>query len=248
MRKIKRTICAIISAGVISAGLLSVYAYEDMSANLQRIVDYYNNGYFYEMLDEISWARQMDLSPEDIAILDQYEEIGEYCASNVDAIYAEFSRAQSYCDQGLYYEASAVLDNVAATYSLTQSQWGVWSAKKADANAGLERWVARSSAELNRYLGTHHAGVNYTIDVDSVTESSIIFSLTAVRSDGMRIADTDRITASLSGRSGSFNYTDSRGNRGTGTISLGDGYIVVNVNYTSYADWAMEYNNVTFYV
>lgn len=115
-------------------------------------------------------------------------------------------------------------------------------------SAGIERWVARSSAELNGYLGTHHAGANYTIDVDYVTESAITFSLTAVRSDGMRIADTDRITASLSGRSGSFSYTDSRGNRGTGTISLGDGYIVVNVNYARFGDWYMEYNNVTFYV
>lgn len=246
--KIKSALCAIISTGILSACTLNVYAYDDMSANLQRIIDYYNNGYFYEMLDEISWARQMDLSPEDIGILDQWEEIGVYCASNVNAIYTEFGRAQSYCDQGLYYEASAVLDNIAATYSLTQAQWGVWSAKKADANAGIEKWGVRSSAELNRYLGTHYVGINYAIDVGSVTESSITFSLSATRSDGMRTADTDLITARLSGRSGSFDYIDSRGNRGTGTISLGNGYIVVNINYTRYADWYMEYNNVTFYV
>ena len=137
----KKVLAGILSGIIITLTAISSYAYDDLSENMARIQLYYNQGYYYEMIDEINWARALSLSDSDIAILNDYERKAVYAASTYEFIYSELNTAQYYCNQGMYYEANGILDAIAYTYELTPLELEIWNAKKVDATAGINRWI-----------------------------------------------------------------------------------------------------------
>ena len=149
----------IISFIMIISSSLTVLAYDDMTQNLLRITDYYNQGYYYEMRDEITWARCLNLSEEDINILNTWSEIADYVIININKVDNNLNKAQRYCDNGMYFEAKNTLDDLANTISMTPSQLEIWSAKRADAIAGINRW--------NEYINN---GYNYPSNIRYVMQ------------------------------------------------------------------------------
>lgn len=141
--KKKITICILTLFAFVLMSL-SVIANDDtFNRSMEKVNNYYNNGYYCEAWDELSWIDYNSCSEEQKSIVDYNKELVSYAIYNVNYIYEKFNLIQNYCDSGLYYEAMNELTWLAQYYALTPLERTTWNAKYADAQAGIQKWESR---------------------------------------------------------------------------------------------------------
>lgn len=120
---------------------LTGFAYNNSyTASMDKVYYYFNNGYYCEAMDELSWIDYNSCSAEEKELIDNNKRILQDAINNVDYIYNKFDLIQGYCNRGLYYEAMDELTWLAEYYSLTPLEYETWNAKYADAQAGIKKW------------------------------------------------------------------------------------------------------------
>ena len=123
---------------------LTVFAYNSSyDSSMDKVCYYFDNGYYCEAMDELSWIDYYSCSDEQKQLIDSNKSILQNAINNVDYIYRKFDLIQSYCDRGLYYEAMDELVWLEDDYILTPLEYETWCAKYADAQAGIQKWENR---------------------------------------------------------------------------------------------------------
>lgn len=209
--KLKTTLSLLAAAAMLTT-TLTVSAYDDVSANFNRISDYYNNGMYYEANDEITWLKTgYSLSADDWSKASDWASKVSYAAAHVTDVYDWFGKIQSYCDQGLYYEARDELNWLAGTYTLTPVEQAEWDAKAADANGGISKVVNATSKKsefqtrlndiMYRYKhdksmttsAMNAAGARYYDEIDTLLNEIYQYVKTQISADAFEELKADEI-------------------------------------------------------
>lgn len=124
------------------------------AGRVERINTYYNQGMYYEALDELNWLDASgDRSTWDQAQIDSMRATLTAAAANVTPIYQKFGLIKSYLNQGKYYEARDELNWLKAGYPLPPTESQRWGEYNLDATLGIEKYeqaVVEAQAEAAR--------------------------------------------------------------------------------------------------
>lgn len=141
----KKTLLTIIFS-LFAASLIgiSALAYNNSyESSMDKVYYYFDNGYYCEAMDELSWIDYYSCSDEQKKLIDSNKATLQDAINNVDYIYHKFDLIQSYCDRGLYYEAMDELTWLAKYYTLTPLEGKTWNEKYINAQTGIKKWENR---------------------------------------------------------------------------------------------------------
>lgn len=151
MKKIIITI--LLAASILGGSSVFAMTQEEYNQLHEQFLNYYYEGLYYEALAELEKiVTGHQWSEEDLATFNEDKEFLLYALDNLEEVYSGFGRVQSYCDQGLYYEAMNELNLLSQNYKLTWREQQTWNAKMADAKQGIINYNNKVSFdEINKY-------------------------------------------------------------------------------------------------
>lgn len=167
----KKTLSIIVIV-ILLVGCVSMTAYGAWAGDrVEKITYYYNNGFYCEAMDELSWLNaSKDRSIWTQHKINEMEDLICYSIENISAIYKNFGLIKSYLNQGFYYEAKDELNWLKGKYFLAPTEDKLWGEYNLDATTGITKYEEKlkqhKSTSQNNYISSYNPNTysnSYTV-------------------------------------------------------------------------------------
>lgn len=165
----KKLLSVILSAIMLTGCLSLPVSASWANDRADRINAYYEQGFYYEALDELNWLDASgDRTVWDQAAIDDMRNKLNTAVSTLNVIYPKFALIKSYLGQGLYYEATDELNWMKASYFLAPVESQKWGEYHLDAALGIEKYQqnlkqAEAARRVQYSPSTAVSGNSYTV-------------------------------------------------------------------------------------